>query len=145
MSFGDIIEVSFIESETINVDVVEETINVDVVEETINVDMVEETINVDVVEETINVDMVEEIIIAEVACFSNSGGQTEGSVGGQIFITDVTQNGDSIVSNKQYLSDTIPSNTVLTEATTDGESINIHFLAEGGLLYSPMVTYNESV
>jgi hypothetical protein len=47
---------------------------------------------------------------------------------GNIYITNITSTG--IVSNKIYLPETVPANSVLVEATTDSDDITIHFVAE---------------
>lgn len=126
-----------VSEETIQLDIVEETIQVDVVEEVILADIVEEVFALDVVIESIDVNMVVEEIIVEVESWCNpcSGG---GSVGGAIFIVDVT--GSGIVSDKLYEPNTVPSNRVLTDASTDNDNCEIHFVCEGGVYYSPTVT-----
>jgi alcohol dehydrogenase YqhD (iron-dependent ADH family) len=50
---------------------------------------------------------------------------------GNIYITDITANG--IVSDKVYLPETVPPDTVLVEATTDSDNITIHFIAESSM------------
>jgi hypothetical protein len=76
------------------------------------------------------------------ACIPGCGapvpGQPGATVVGQLFITDVT--GDGIVTDKQYVPGTIPPNTVLLECLTDNDNIEIHFMSEGGINYSPIVT-----
>jgi len=62
------------------------------------------------------------------------------SVSGSLFVTDVTNNGSGIVGNKAYLPNTTPANAVLTSAQSDDDSVTIHFIAEGTINYSPIVT-----
>jgi hypothetical protein len=47
---------------------------------------------------------------------------------GNIYVTNVTSGG--IVSDKLYLSNTVPSNYIITEATSDNPTVTIHFIAE---------------
>jgi hypothetical protein len=63
-------------------------------------------------------------------------GGTGGS--GFVFITDVTTTG--ITGDKVYESDIVPSDFVLESVTTDTASCNVHFIAEGGERYSPVVS-----
>lgn len=61
--------------------------------------------------------------------------------GAGLFVTDVTPTGAGIVSNKQYVPGTVPSNVVVDEATTDTQNVRIWILAEGGpAFYSPTIT-----
>lgn len=64
--------------------------------------------------------------------------QAEGSAIGYIFVTSVTNTGN--IGNTQYIPNTVPSNTVLTECTTDTIDVDIHFLAEPAGFYSPTVS-----
>lgn len=58
-----------------------------------------------------------------------------------LFITDVTPTTSGIIGNKQYVSGTIPSNAVISQATTDTDNIRIHIIAEGNsTFYSPTVS-----
>ena len=68
---------------------------------------------------------------------AGSGAATGGS---EIFVIDVTNASSGIVGNKLYVPNTVPIDRVVTEATTDDDSVEIHFMVEGGLLYSPTVT-----
>ena len=67
-------------------------------------------------------------------------GETAQSFAAPVFVTDVTNGGDGIVGNKSYLSGTVPANVVVTEATSDDDSVTIHVMAEGGRFYSPTLT-----
>lgn len=57
---------------------------------------------------------------------------------GQIFVTDVTAS-DGIIGNKIWDPNTVPANTVLQECTSDTVNVEVHFMAEGGVNYSPTV------
>ena len=61
-----------------------------------------------------------------------------------VFITDVTNAGTGIVGNKQFLSGTVPANIVLTQATTDDDTVSLVILCEGGSFYSPTITVTGS-
>jgi len=61
--------------------------------------------------------------------------QAEGAAIGYVFITNVTNSGN--VGSKQYVADTVPADTVLTECTSDMEQVTVHFLAEPAGAYSP--------
>ena len=62
-----------------------------------------------------------------------------------LFVTNVGNDGSGIVGNKIYLADTVPANTVVTEATTDDDTVRIYFLVEGRTGYSPTVTVDGTV
>ncbi|MFY0656173.1 MAG: hypothetical protein JXR12_05310 [Neptunomonas phycophila] len=66
-------------------------------------------------------------------------GEASGSFAAPVFITDVTNGGDGIVGDKQYLAGTVPANVIVTEATTDDNSVTISVMAEGGSFYSPQL------
>lgn len=65
-------------------------------------------------------------------------GQAVDSYGGFVFITDVTSPGN--VGAKEYVSGTVPANSLLAFCAVDSDTVTIHFLAEGWLSYSPQVT-----
>lgn len=67
-------------------------------------------------------------------------GETAQSFAAPVFVTNVTNGGDGIVGNKSYLNGTVPANVVVTEATSDDDSVTIHVMAEGGRFYSPTLT-----
>lgn len=61
--------------------------------------------------------------------------------GAPVFVTDVTPTSGGIVGLKEYAPDTVPSNVVVTDATSDTQTIRVHFLAEAsGTSYSPTLT-----
>lgn len=64
--------------------------------------------------------------------------QAEGNAIGYVFITNVTNAGN--VGDKQYVADTVPANTVLTECTSDTTNVTISFLAEPAGFYSPTLS-----
>ena len=66
-------------------------------------------------------------------------GEASGSFAAPVFITDVTNGGNGIVGDKQYLAGTVPANVIVTEATTDDNSVTISVMAEGGSFYSPQL------
>ncbi len=114
-----------------------ENITVFVSDSNLSVSVVEDAISSEVIEaESIIVNIVEETI--ETGVILCSGGSGGGSAVGQIFIVDITNSG--IISGKSYVADTVPANKVITEATTDSANCTIHFIAEGGPLYSPIVS-----
>ncbi len=78
--------------------------------------------------------------LAQPACIPGCGDAVGTGITctGHLFVTDVTS--DGIVSNKSYVPGTIPVNSVLDSCTTDNDTCYIHFMAEGGVLYSPVVT-----
>jgi len=127
--------------QAIYVDLVEETIEASIVEETIEASIVEETIRVDVSNtETLTLEVVEaEEITATIESWSCPNVE---SGGGYIFITDVTTSG--IAANKIY-EDTIPADTVLSSVTVDSDACHVHFIAEGGIGYSPTVQIDGTV
>jgi len=59
---------------------------------------------------------------------------------GKVFVVDVTNDGDGLVGNFLYVPNTVPVDQVVSEATTDDDTVEIHFMAEGGINYSPTVT-----
>lgn len=75
------------------------------------------------------------------ACVPGCGGGGDGAVTislGQVFITNVASAG--VVGSKLYVPDTVPLNYVLYECTSDSDACTIHFIAEGGITYSPTIT-----
>jgi len=68
---------------------------------------------------------------------------TNNAGAGFIYVLNVTpQSGSDNVGSKVYAPDTTPANAVLNECTSDTTNVEIHFLAEGGVNYSPVVTLN---
>src|SRR6056297_6951 len=68
---------------------------------------------------------------------------TSNAGAGFIYILNVTpQSSGDNVGSKVYEPGTTPSNVVLNECTSDTTNVEIHFLAEGGVNYSPIVTLN---
>src|SRR6056297_3616952 len=68
---------------------------------------------------------------------------TSNAGAGFIYILNVTpQSSGDNVGSKVYEPGTTPSNVVLNECTSDTTNVEIHFLAEGGVNYSPTVTLN---
>ena len=66
-------------------------------------------------------------------------GEASTSFAAPVFVTDVTNGGDGIVGEKEYLAGTVPANVVVTQATTDDDSVTISVMAEGGSFYSPQL------
>lgn len=73
---------------------------------------------------------------------TGSGGAFQG---GFVFITDVQPTDSGNVALKQYESNTVPANTVLNDCTSDVLNVDIHFLAEGSINYSPIIQINGTV
>ncbi|MEA1926733.1 MAG: hypothetical protein U9N73_00885, partial [Candidatus Auribacterota bacterium] len=122
--------------ETIFADIVDETIEATIVEETILADIVDETLLLEIMEtEELQVDLSAEEIIVEVESWSCP--QISGGGGGYIFITNITTSG--IAANHEYEPDTVPADSVLTSVTVDSNDCTVHFIAEGGVGYSPRV------
>lgn len=71
-------------------------------------------------------------------------GQEIGSIiVGNVFITNISPTSSGIVGTKVYDPNTVPSNSVLTEATSDTQNITVTVYAEGGnAFYSPSITIN---
>jgi hypothetical protein len=66
------------------------------------------------------------------------GTTTPSSAG--LFVTGVTSPGGGIVSDLVYAPNTVPSNVVVLEATSDQQVVRVQFLVEGGgSFYSPTV------
>ncbi len=71
----------------------------------------------------------------------SGGGLTWG-----LFVTDVTTASPGIVGDYVYAPNTVPPNTVVTEATSDQSLVRVHFIVEGdGSMYSPTVTVDVGV
>ncbi len=69
-----------------------------------------------------------------------------GSLAYGLFVTDVTSPGGGIIGDYVYAPSTIPSNVVVTEATSDQAIVRVHFVVEGdGSYYSPTVTVDVGV
>ena len=61
--------------------------------------------------------------------------------GAPVFITDITPSSTGIVGLKEYEAGTVPSDVVLTDATSDTQNIRVYFLADSpGTSYSPTLT-----
>jgi len=108
--------------------------------ECIKTRLVEETVEARLVEETIQAILLEEAIYCSVDCWPGGSGGAPSECG-QLFATDIT--GAGIVSDKEYATGTVPVEAVIVKATTDNDSVTIHFMAEGGLNYSPVVTVDN--
>lgn len=67
-------------------------------------------------------------------------GEASSSFAAPVFVTNVTNGGDGLVGDKQYLPGTVPANVIVTQATTDDDSVTISVMAEGGSFYSPQIT-----
>jgi len=64
-----------------------------------------------------------------------------GAAQGGLFFTDATPTSTGIVGSKTYVSNTVPANAVITEATTDTDNVTVTLYAEGGsAFFSPTVT-----
>lgn len=64
-----------------------------------------------------------------------------GAAQGGLFFTDVSPTTTGIVGSKLYVSNTVPANAVITEATTDTDNVTVTLYAEGGsTFFSPSVT-----
>lgn len=64
-----------------------------------------------------------------------------GAAQGGLFFTDATPTSTGIVGSKTYVSNTVPANAVITEATTDTNNVTVTLYAEGGsAFFSPTVT-----
>jgi len=64
--------------------------------------------------------------------------QAEGSGVGYLFVTNVTNTGN--VGEKEYVPNTVPASTVLSECTSDTVNATIEFMAEPSSFYSPTVS-----
>lgn len=79
--------------------------------------------------------------ITFVACGEQGPPGPSGSGEGGIFVLDVTPTSTGIVSDKEYDSDTVPSNIVVERAITDTSNIRISVGCNGGSNnYSPSAT-----
>lgn len=62
---------------------------------------------------------------------------------GQVYVIDVTPTSAGITGSKLYVANTVPANTVLTDASTDTTAVRVKIFAEGGYaFFSPTVTIN---
>lgn len=70
----------------------------------------------------------------------NNNGPTT-IAGGALFASNITPTSGGLVSIKEYLEGTIPSNSIIAEATTDTDNVRIYALVEGNsAAYTPTVT-----
>lgn len=61
-----------------------------------------------------------------------------------LFVTNVSPTSTGLVSQKLYAAGTIPTNAVITTATTDVSAVTVSFVAEGGsAFYSPTVEVGQ--
>lgn len=61
--------------------------------------------------------------------------------GGGVFFTNIAPTSTGIVGSKAYVPNTVPSNRVITDGTTDTASVRVFLIAEGtGTFYSPTIT-----
>lgn len=66
---------------------------------------------------------------------------TSSAIVGGLFFTNAAPTSSGIVANKVYVPNTTPSNAVITEATTDNNSVTVSLYAEGGFaFFSPTIT-----
>jgi len=69
------------------------------------------------------------------------GGESSGSASSQsgfIFVTGVTSSGN--VGSIVHVPNTVPLNVLVQSCIVDNSNVVVHFLAEGGVYYSPVVT-----
>lgn len=63
------------------------------------------------------------------------------SVNGSVFFTTIAPTSTGIVGQKAYVANTIPANKVITDGTTDTNSVTVGIICEGGTaFYSPTIT-----
>jgi hypothetical protein len=66
---------------------------------------------------------------------------TTGAIIGGLFFTNIAPTSSGIVGSKTYVSGTVPSNSVITNATTDTDNVTVSLYAEGGsAFFSPTIT-----
>jgi len=66
---------------------------------------------------------------------------SSGVITGGVFFTDISPTSAGIVGNKQYVSNTVPANKVITNGTADTNTVRVTVFAEGGgAFYSPVIT-----
>jgi hypothetical protein len=66
---------------------------------------------------------------------------TNGAIVGGLFFTNIAPTSTGIVGSKQYVAGTTPSNIVISEGTTDTNSVTVTLYAEGGsAFFSPTIT-----
>lgn len=67
------------------------------------------------------------------------------AAGGGVFFIDITPTSGGIVGNKAYVANTVPANKVITDGTSDTNSVRVTVFVEGaGSFYSPTVTITTS-
>lgn len=89
--------------------------------------------------EVIRANIVENDLQIDAYQYYNFRAQSQ-NLSGSLFIIDVTS--DNIVSNKTYVSNTIPENSVIESCVVDGNA-TIYFIAESGSSFSPIVTLED--
>ena len=141
MDSCEFIKIQLIEEE-IHATLVEEVINTTIVEEEITAQIIEETIEAKLFEETIEAKLFEEQINVSIECWPGTPGGA-GGVAGQLYVVGVS--GSSVISDIEYAPGTVPADAVIVEATTDIDAVTIHFMAEGGANYSPIITVDGIV
>jgi hypothetical protein len=66
---------------------------------------------------------------------------TTGAIIGGLFFTNIAPTSTGIVGSKVYVSGTVPSNSVISNATTDTDNVTVSLYAEGGsAFFSPTIT-----
>jgi hypothetical protein len=66
---------------------------------------------------------------------------TTGAIIGGLFFTNIAPTSSGIVGSKTYVSGTVPTNSVITNATTDTDNVTVTLYAEGGsAFFSPTIT-----
>jgi hypothetical protein len=69
---------------------------------------------------------------------------TQGA-GGGVFFTNIAPTSTGNVGAKQYVPNTVPSNKVITDGTTDTNNVRVTLIAEGGgQFYSPTITVDTN-
>lgn len=64
-----------------------------------------------------------------------------GAIIGALFFTNAAPASSGIVGSKQYVAGTVPSNKVITQATSDTDDVTVTLFAEGdSTFYSPTIT-----
>lgn len=66
---------------------------------------------------------------------------TTGAIIGGLFFTNIAPTSTGIVGSKTYVAGTVPTNTVISNATTDTDNVTVTLYAEGGsAFFSPTIT-----
>jgi hypothetical protein len=66
---------------------------------------------------------------------------TTGAIIGGLFFTNIAPTSSGIVGSKTYVSGTVPTNAVITNATTDTDNVTVTLYAEGGsAFFNPTIT-----